>query len=516
MSIDGGVLKIGSAFAGAAYLPTTTALPVTINAGGTVDLNGFNASLNAVTSASAGTITDTGAVTALVSSAATAQTFNGTLAGALTLIVNGPGTLTLTGANSYAGGTALTSGTLAVGNSLALGAGALNMANGTTLQFTAPGLTLANAIAFGVGGPNIDTGANTETISGVISGNGGVLDKYGTGTLILTGANTYSGGTNIHAGTIGVGNNAALGAGTLAMVSETQLQFQSNVSLANAITLASGAEYIQTGASTGTLSGLISGSGALVVNGTGNLILPNANTFSGGVQLDTVGLTLEVGNSQSLGTGQLIMATGTTLQFTAPNLNLANNVELVGGVEPTIDTGAFTETMSGVFTGSAPLTKIGSGALILTGQSPTYNGPTEVSVGTLVVNGSLAGSAVKVDSGATLGGSGTVGAINALGGATVAPGVLTPFSTLSSTGAADLQRRFDLPRQHQRRRAERQAGDIRRGDAERRNRRGRGGGGRLFASDQLHADHGGGRGLRDFRVAFDAGKPRLPVALSEL
>jgi outer membrane autotransporter protein len=171
-----------------------------------------------------------------------------------------------------------------------------------------------------------------------------VLDKYGSGALVLTAANTYSGGTNVHSGTIGIGNNSALGTGALALYG------------------------------------------------------------------------------------------GTTLQFVASGLNIANNI-LVGAVDPTIDTGANTDTLSGVITGSANLTKIGSGALILTGASPSFTGATEVAAGALIVNGSIAASAVQVDSGATLGGAGTVGAIMALNGSILAPGLLAPYSTLNAAGA---------------------------------------------------------------------------------
>ena len=118
--------------------------------------------------------------------------------GALTKI--GSGTLILAGSNTYAGGTFLNEGALGILSNSALGTGALAMAPGTTLQFDADGLTLPNAIVLNAD-PTIDTQSNTDTISGVISGSGS-LDKIGSGTLILTAANTYTGPTDVQAGTL--------------------------------------------------------------------------------------------------------------------------------------------------------------------------------------------------------------------------------------------------------------------------------------------------------------------------
>src|SRR5258707_15578430 len=95
----------------------------------------------------------------------------------------GSGTVTLTGNNSYQGGTALNTGTLAVGSNTALGTGALAFANFTTLQAAPNGLSLANAVTLNLT-DTVDTQTNTLTLSGAISGTGG-LSKIGSGTLTL-------------------------------------------------------------------------------------------------------------------------------------------------------------------------------------------------------------------------------------------------------------------------------------------------------------------------------------------
>ncbi len=119
------------------------------------------------------------------------------------LVKTGPGSLTLTGDNSYSGGTLLQGGTLGVGANTALGTGALSMSDGTTLRAAADKLTLANAVSLsGVG--SIDTQAYQMTLSGAVTDGAtvGSLTKRGSGLLTLTGATSYSGNTSIADGTL--------------------------------------------------------------------------------------------------------------------------------------------------------------------------------------------------------------------------------------------------------------------------------------------------------------------------
>ena len=129
-------------------------------------------------------------------------TFSGTISGSGSLVKEGEGTLTLWGNNSYTGGTLVNEGTLAVGSSTALGTGTLSLADDTTLQAAANWLTLSNAIQL-LGDATVDTQSSTFTLSGAISGPGG-LDKIGSGTLILTGVSTYTGDTNVNEGVLRV------------------------------------------------------------------------------------------------------------------------------------------------------------------------------------------------------------------------------------------------------------------------------------------------------------------------
>ena len=114
----------------------------------------------------------------------------------------GSGTLTLTGINTYAGGTTISAGTLQVSADSNLGAATGPLIfDGGTLNTTA---TFASArdTALGMMGGTFDVSPGTTlTMSGVIGGPG-TLTKIDTGTLVLTGTNTYAGGTTISSGTL--------------------------------------------------------------------------------------------------------------------------------------------------------------------------------------------------------------------------------------------------------------------------------------------------------------------------
>ncbi|WP_258398733.1 S8 family serine peptidase [Herbaspirillum rubrisubalbicans] len=122
-----------------------------------------------------------------------------------TLVKSGAGVLTLSGNNSYSGGTRLEGGTLAVASATALGSGALGMNDGTTLRAAADGLALGNAVSLN-GEGRIDTQAFMLTLNaGIADGSGkGSLVKQGEGTLRVLGPVRYSGNTTIAAGTLSV------------------------------------------------------------------------------------------------------------------------------------------------------------------------------------------------------------------------------------------------------------------------------------------------------------------------
>jgi len=166
-------------------------------------------------------------------------------------------------------------------------------------------------------------------------------------------------------------------------------------------------------------SGTISGTGGLTKIGTGTLVLAGANTFSGGTTV--AGGALRLANNQALGTGALT-TTGSVVDY-ANAVTIANQI-VVNSNTTQLQVTAGIATQAGVISelnGPRPLEKIGAGSLVLTAAN-TYTGPTTVNAGALVVNGSIASSAVTVNSGAILAGTGTVGATTINSGGTFAPG----------------------------------------------------------------------------------------------
>ncbi|NQE28425.1 peptidase [Herbaspirillum seropedicae] len=119
------------------------------------------------------------------------------------LVKTGDGSLTLSGNNSYTGGTRLEGGTLGVGSSTALGTGGLAMSDGVTLRAAADNLALNNAVSIN-GAGRIDTQAFNLTLNnGIADGRvPGSLVKQGEGTLRVLGTVSYSGNTTIAAGTL--------------------------------------------------------------------------------------------------------------------------------------------------------------------------------------------------------------------------------------------------------------------------------------------------------------------------
>ncbi|MDR2838854.1 MAG: autotransporter domain-containing protein [Azonexus sp.] len=252
-----------------------------------------------------------------------ALTLGGAISGANTsLRQSGSGVTIITANNSYAGGTFIDSGTLQLGNgstlSNSLGSG--DVVNNGTLAFNRGSVTsFANAISGSGLSTNIAAGG-TLTVSGVISGSGS-FSQAGGGTTVLTGNNTYTGGTAIDNGVLRVSSDANLGdaAGALSFSGVGTLSTTASFATARTITLdAGGGIFNPARDTTLTLTGVISGSGKLTQSGfNGKLVLTADNHYSGGTVVN--GGVLQVGDggvSGSLGTGDVVLSGyGSTLAF---------------------------------------------------------------------------------------------------------------------------------------------------------------------------------------------------------
>jgi fibronectin-binding autotransporter adhesin len=339
------------------------------------------------------------------------------------------------------------------------GAGQSLDLNGQTLALTTGGLLFTGTDAYSISNGTLEGAApgNSDliihhygtgdlTIGAVIdNGNGAsTLTKAGTGTLILTNANTYTGQTYVNGGVLSISANDQLSTATLNLNGGT-LRVTSGFSTSRGTSLGgSGGTFDIADGETLTLTGAISGnSGSLILNnsgsGTGVLEVNAGNTFGGGVVIESGVLRLgNNGNLNGSGINTLTFGAGSTATL---QINGGKNVAVAGLVSSStnavVENGAsgaavlrvhngWDNTYAGVLrdgaAGTLGLIKGGRGTLTLTGTN-TYTGATEVHSGKLLVNGSLGGTSVSVSDGAVLGGNGSIaGATTIRSGGRLAPG----------------------------------------------------------------------------------------------
>ncbi|WP_158259851.1 autotransporter outer membrane beta-barrel domain-containing protein [Phyllobacterium phragmitis] len=191
------------------------------------------------------------------------------------------------------------------------------------------------------------------------------LVKQDLGTLILTGENSYSGGTSVAAGVLQLGDGGTSG------------------SISGAVALADGTKLVANRSDAMTLSGIISGDGKLVQAGTGTTKLAGANSYKGGI--DILAGILNVSSSGNLGDiASRVTINGGTLQSGA-SFETGHAVTLAAA-DSTIDTQANNNTLTGSIDGPGSLTKTGTGRLSLAGTG-TYAGRSIVKQGTLALVG---------------------------------------------------------------------------------------------------------------------------------
>ncbi|CAA2154511.1 Extracellular serine protease [Methylobacterium brachiatum] len=306
-TVSGGTLSAANATALGASAAKVTA-------GGTLDVNGVTIA-NVLTLAGsgaggAGALTGTGAAgvsgaITLAGDAALGGSGTLTLSGGIHdggngygLTKLGTGTAILTGTSTYTGATTLQGGTLRAGAAGAFApASAVTVASGATLDLAGldQGIgSLAGAGRVSLGAGTLTAGADNSStaFSGTITGSGG-LAKAGTGTLTLSGSNSYSGGTALLGGTLAVAADASLGAsaGGLRFDGGT-LVTTASLAMARPVTLAGDARLRPASGTSLTLNGSVTGPGGLVQDGEGTTILAGRNTYAGATTV--AGGTLQI------------------------------------------------------------------------------------------------------------------------------------------------------------------------------------------------------------------------------
>ncbi len=267
------------------------------------------------------------------------------------------------------------------------GAGGSVQMDGGTIQANGA-MTITAPMTINLNGGTVDTNGNTATISSVISGNG-PLNKTGTGDLVLSNTNTYTGGTILTGGTLSISDHNQIGGsasqitfnGGLLRVTDTTIPSISGHAV-NWSTFNGGIDVADP-VNTFYVSSSLAGSGSFTKAGAGTLVMQNPSTYTGGTTI--AGGVLSVAFDSFLGdsAGALNLAGG-TLRFSglAPQ-TVARLTSLTS--TSTIDIPqAATVTMSQPFTGSGSISKTGIGTLILSSAN-TYAGQTTVAAGTLKI-----------------------------------------------------------------------------------------------------------------------------------
>ncbi|ECH9266137.1 AIDA autotransporter-like protein ShdA, partial [Salmonella enterica subsp. enterica] len=299
----------------------------------------------------------------------TGGTFSNTISGSGQVVKSGDKTLTLSGVNTYIGGTLISGGTLLASNVEALGTG--SVANNATLELNTSG-DFDNAI-----------------------GGSGKVEKSGDDALTLSGSNTYTGGTLISGGTLVASNVEALGTGDV--TDNATLALNAGGDFTNNIGGTGRVE--KSGDKTLTLSGSNTYTGGTLIS-SGTLVANDVNALGTGDVTDNATLALNTGgdfDNAISGSGKVEKSGDETLTLSGSNtytggttINdgtlIATSVDALGSGDVTdnavleLNTGGdFTNNISG----SGQVVKSGDETLTLSGTN-SYTDGTLISGGTLV------------------------------------------------------------------------------------------------------------------------------------
>jgi fibronectin-binding autotransporter adhesin len=442
-TIGEGTLRLTGGLSG------TTA--VSVAAGATFDIAGTTQVIGAL-GGGGSVLLGNGLLVAGGSSASTL--FSGTMSGAGSFVKAGIGTMTLAGANTYTGLTAIAQGRLQLAGGSLSNLTTVAIAGGATWDLNGAAQAIEGLVGDGdlwLGGGALTVGSNgaSSAFAGAVSGQGSLI-KAGSGMFQLTGANAYTGGTFLRGGTLLIGSDANLGASASGLFFEGgTLLAGGDVSSVRDVRL-NGDGSIDTNGFQVQWGGLVSGPGTLIKSGPGALALTNNNSYTGGTRIlqgtligTSAAVQGDVFNDALLhfdqtfdgiyagtisGSGALLKSGAGQLTLAGVNTYTGGTAIMAGALAGTIRNlrgdiqndarlvfdQAFDGTFDGTLFGRGTMIKSGAGRLDLAGAHP-FSGSTVVSQGTLGLDGILGGH-LTVASGAAFVGSGTiVGDVNLSG-----------------------------------------------------------------------------------------------------
>lgn len=249
------------------------------------------------------------------------------VSGTGSLVKSGAGIATFYASNSYAGATVVSGGQLMLGGAGAIPTGsAVDIASGASINLTgyyAPGDTnrtiggLTGAgILYGSGGTvTVNKASGSDIFSGDIQGGQGLI-KSGSGTLVLSGSNSYTGGTTISAGTLQIGDGGTTGSINGAITNNAALVYNRSNNL--------------------TQGGVISGTGTLAKSGNGTLTLDSANTYSGATTISG-GRVITTSSNALGGSSAAVTVSGGAYLDIRTNMTRTGTVTFDGGRLATSD-----------------------------------------------------------------------------------------------------------------------------------------------------------------------------------
>ena len=411
-TVWGGVLQLGSSG------QLNRSVELMVNSGAKFDLHGIATTVSRLTGTGEVTLGSTG----LTVNNAGACTFGGVISGTGGLTKTGSGDLTITGANTYRGDTLVKAGKLVVGAAGALDDRTRVRLQGATLELSDVDETIdaldgdaASAVKLGSGTLTVGADNSDGTFSGTISGSGS-LAKKGSGTQVLTAAQTYWGPTKVLAGRLRIDVTDCLGTYSEVIVDGGTFELKNvNQTLgklsgsAGTVELGVGTLTVGNGNLISTFSGTISGAGNLTKVGVGTFTLKGSNTYTGTTTLQ--GGYLELDAEDCLASASDVAITAGALKLlmtgtqTIASLNGTGGTVDLGSATLAIGYGNGNSDFSGDIKGAGSVKKLGTGTLRLSGDN-TYTGGTHIASGVLKIDGAKAlgdlSGTVTIESGAML------------------------------------------------------------------------------------------------------------------